>query len=410
LVTPDEILAEADRCVKCGLCLPHCPTYQLDRDEADSPRGRIALIQGLETGALRSAPALKRHINRCLLCLACETACPSQVRYGWLMDQARESLARRTSFPIRVGRAMALGILSRPVLLAVVATVLRLVQRSGLQRLAPGTNLRRLAQLLPPLQRHRRLRSLYPARGQRLGRIALFTGCVSRVTERNVLEAAVKTLTLLGWEVLIPPDQTCCGAAHQHAGERDKARRQAERNLAAFRDTGFDALLYIATGCGLQLTQYATLLPDSDEASGFARRAQDVSEFLTSRPWPAGASLTPLKTRVALHEPCTQRNSLRTLTSAKRLLERIPGVELTALPGNERCCGAAGTYLVTQPRISNLLGKRKLEGIRQVTPDIIATSNTGCALQLGAQARHADVRVEVVHPVQLIARQLHGEN
>lgn len=399
------MLSEADRCVKCGLCLPHCPTYRQILDEGESPRGRIALIQGWVSGRLDESAKLQGHLDRCLACRACESACPSAVRYGLLIDGVR-ALHYRNLPPLqRALRAAALELLTRRTPLRLAAGLLRLLGRKGVTRLARLGGLPaliRAAELTPTLARPIRWRRRYPAATPAQGRVGLFTGCISRITDQAALLAAVRILNLLGREVVVPPQQGCCGAMHLHAGDPDTARRLALQNRQAFGEGGLEAVVGIASGCTAQLTEYPHLL----DKEGMPARVHDISAFIAELPWPEGLRLRPLAKQVAVHEPCSLRNVLKAADGPYRLLRRIPDIELVALPGNERCCGAAGAYLLTQPAMADALGAEKLAALRENPPAILVTSNTGCALHLAAGIRASGLAIEVLHPVQLLERQL----
>ncbi len=403
-MTPQQILTEADRCVKCGFCLPHCPTYRHTLDEGESPRGRIALIQGWVSGRLEDSVKLQGHLDRCLACRACETACPSAVHYGRLIDGARELEQQRLGFLRRTLRAAALGLITRRWSLRLASGLLRLLGRKGvatLLRLSGLPSLRRAVNLAPALPRPTRWCRRYTAATPVLGRVGLFTGCISRITDQAALLAAVRILNRLGREVVVPPQQGCCGAMHLHAGDPDVASRLAQHNRRAFAGAELEAIVGIASGCTAQLMEYPHLL----DKEGLPAPVQDISAFLTDLPWPEGLQLKPLPKRVAVHDPCSLRNVLKMADAPYRLLRKIPDIELVALPGNALCCGAAGAYLLTQPDMADALRADKLTALGEDPPDILVTSNTGCALHLAAGIRASGLAVEVLHPVQLLERQ-----
>ncbi len=394
---PKQILAEADRCVKCGLCLPHCPTYRLTRDEGDSPRGRISLIQALVNQAVAS-PNLHRHLDRCLGCLACETACPSGVRYGALID------AVRALTPSRISRFQRyrLSALAHLPYIETSKMILSLYQRSGLKsimRRFGGSRFRRLDNLLPALPDSPRLRSLYNPDKPGGGRVALFTGCVSRITDQPALLAAIKLLTGIGFEVVVPKQQSCCGALHQHNGQPEVAAELAANNQQAFNKLELDAIVYIASGCGTQLRDY----PLSGHNLGAP--VSDICTFLSDSGMLGQLPLLPLNRKVLIHTPCSARRLAGTEASVAELLRQIPNADLQTLP-NTGCCGAAGSYLLTQPKMADNLRQATLEQIRQKEQNILVTTNTGCALHLAAGLGLSHDRVDVMHPVQLIAQQL----
>lgn len=413
-MNPEQILQEADRCVKCGLCLPLCPTYRKTGDEGESPRGRIALIQGLAQGQLPNSPRLGGHLDRCLGCRACEAGCPSGVAYGSLIDAGR-TLQHGDDRPSkRRFRRAALDLIAKPGPMHLAAGLLRFYQRSGLQAVLRSTRLlNRIGlgaydRLLPPLAKPFRAQGIDAAQARASQKVALFTGCVSRHLEAPVLDSAVAVLGRLGCALAIPPAQGCCGALHQHGAEPQAARRLAERNLEAFAACGADSIVGVDTGCSAHLVEYPALIEGDRQAAAraFSKQVQDISHYLTGLAWPEDLALRPLHARVAVHDPCSLRNVLKQEQAPYALLRKIPGLEILELPDNEFCCGSAGLYLLAQPAMSKRLLEDKVNAIRSLNPDILATSNVGCALQLAAGVRAAGLRIEVLHPVQLIARQM----
>ncbi len=411
-----KIIRQADQCVMCGLCLPHCPTYRETRDEGESPRGRIALMSALARGQLPLSPQLETHLDHCLTCRACEDVCPSQVPYGALIDAGR-TLIHNQHAPggrRRLSQTLAAALLGRPRLMRAAARLLRFSQRSGLTRLGARITagrpiLARMARYVPPLNPVETWRDLYPAAATRRGRVALFTGCVSPVLDPAGLRASISVLTRLGYDVLLPKDQVCCAALFQHDGRQDTAWRFARRNLAAFAGE-LDAVLFLASGCGATLKEYPLLLslpPDRREAAAaFAAKCTDITQFLTAIPWPADVVVAPLDGRVAVHDPCSMRRVLHQQSGVYDLLGRIPGARIEPLPGNSACCGAAGSYMFTQQDMADRLLRHKLDAITTAAPDILATTNIGCALHIAAGLRASGWPVRVMHPVTLIAQQI----
>ena len=389
----------------CGLCLPHCPTYQLSRDEGESPRGRIALIQGLMNGGLELNPRLEAHLDHCLGCRACEAVCPSGVPYGEIIDGGRAVIheQRKTAPAPRLLNSL----VPRPRRLRLAGRILRLVQRSGLQRLArsvgisraPG--LARLDALLPPLAPLPAWQDYYPPTGKQRGEVALFLGCFADFADRPTLNATVHVLTHIGYGVHIPRRQTCCGALHLHQGDRDIAHHLAECNAAAFNALRVDAVVNTASGCGATLAEY----PRNDFPC-LEAPVRDINAFLADVPWPKEIGLAPLAKRVAIHDPCSLSHVLHQAKAPYQLLARIPEIEILALPDNQRCCGAAGSYMLTQPETADRLRDDKIAALQALEADILVTSNPGCALHLRAGIRAAGLDIEVMHPVMLMARQL----
>lgn len=410
-----EIQREAARCVACGLCVPRCPTYLKTLDEADSPRGRIVLAAALARGELPWSERLALHLHRCLACRACERACPAAVAYGRLHDlalAALETKGPRHGFLRRILRRQLLAMLADAKWIARLGALLRFYRRSGLQALARRSRLwarfglEHLERALPELPRAAgALPPFVPARGrQRRGAVALFTGCVARFSDAPALEAAVRLLAGLGYDVHVPRAQVCCGALHQHSGELAAARVRMEANLRAFRGLPVEAVVSTASGCAAWLREYGQWMT-GDEAKAFSEKVTDLSEFLERSRALEGVRLAPLPRRIAVHDPCTLANVLRAAEPVYRLLARIPQAEVVALPENRICCGGAGLYFLRQPEMAARLRADKLAAVAQVAPDILVTSNTGCALHLAAGLREAETNLEIVHPVVLIERQ-----
>lgn len=387
--TPDRnsLATDAERCVKCALCLPHCPTYRLKHEEGDSPRGRIALIQALAEESLAPDSATRAHLDGCLACRACEAVCPAGVPYGRLIDGARAVLAGggRGSRPARLLARAA----QRPRWLARLAPLLRPLARLPLPR-----PLARLRPYFGQLRAQPRF-----AGGPADGRpAALFLGCVARTLDGVALASAAELLAAAGHRVSVPPGQTCCGALALHSGDRAAAARLARRNLAAFPDDA--PVLACATGCSAQLVEYGGLVADGD---AFSARVEDICDTLarlleTGRlPLDNGAQ----RARVALHTPCTQRNVLRS-DAGRRALAALPGIEIVELPPG--CCGAAGSYVLDRPEDSERLRAPLLDAIRTARADCVVTANVGCRLHLAAGL--GAPAPEVLHLATFLARRL----
>lgn len=412
-----RITRDADQCVMCGLCLPHCPTYRETRDEGESPRGRIALMSALAGARLPLTPRLEAHLDHCLACRACEDVCPSQVPYGPLIDAGRSLIHERhanAGLRRRLSHSVAAALLGRPPLMRAATRLLRLYQRSGLGRpggRAAGESVwARMQRYLPPLDPIGKWSGLYPApAARRRGRVALFTGCANPVLDPAGIRASIKVLNALGYDVDVPGDQVCCGALFQHDGRLDTAWRFARRNLAAFAgDAG--AVISLASGCGATLKEYPQLLslpPDHHQAAAdFAAKCEDINGFVTRTPWPEGMTPAPLNARVAVHDPCTLRRVLHQQDVVYEMLGRIPGARIDPLPGNDACCGAAGSYMFSQPDMADRLLQHKLDAVTSAAPAVLVTSNIGCALHIGAGLRASNWDVPVMHPVTLLARQI----
>ena len=394
----DTIVRDADLCVKCGLCLGHCPTYKVTRDEGESPRGRIALMHGLAAGTLAPTPRVEAHLDGCLTCRACETVCPAAVPYGDLIDAARTLLAEQRPARTRTARMMA-AVLDSRALRFLVAFMLILYQRSGLQWLVRASGVLKLAGLA-------RLESLLPkiywpslpaeAVAGRGDRVALFANCTSPLTERPALEAAVTVLQALGCEVSVPDSQGCCGALAQHAGLAADAAACELRNTTAFADA--PVVVGIASGCTAQLMEYDTT---------FAAKVRDIHAYVAAHP--AFARLAPgrLPARVALHTPCTMKNVVKSDAAVVKLLEKIPGLEIVRLDSG--CCGAAGSYFLSHPEMADTLAHQKVEQVARVEPLWLLSSNVGCAMHLAASLRREGLEVTVRHPLEVLAEALRSQ-
>lgn len=394
----------ADQCVKCGMCLPHCPTYGATLDEAESPRGRIMLMQGLATGSLQASAALDGHLDRCLGCRACEAVCPADVPYGRLIDSARTILADGRPERTRLTRLMAFGLVNRPIRY-LAALALWIYRKLGLQALVRSSHLlgrgklARLESLSPDIHLPRQpLASSHSGSG---GAVSLFTGCTSPLSEPQALQSAVQLLEALGCTVTIPDGQTCCGALHQHAGLPEPASACARRNVECFEAA--PAVVGIASGCTAQLIEYDQILPGA-AAAAFAGKSNDIHGFLAAHADTARLRFRPLKARVLLQTPCTLRNVIKGDAAVRELLARIPDLEV--IPMDSQCCGAAGSYFVSQPEMADRLLEPKLALAQARRPEYVLSSNVGCSMHLAAGLRRAGITVPVWHPVRLLAQQL----
>lgn len=416
-----------DPCVHCGFCLPACPTYLATGDEADSPRGRIVLMRALTRGEIGADdPALVQHLDACLGCRGCEPVCPSGVAYGQGLEAARETLARQHGIAPRA--RLALGIFRTSRLWRPLFTAARFVRNTRLPSLLAGPSrigfgmamldATRAGGVMPP-ERDRPLRG-HPglgspsarslltqrplARGGGIAppaRVAVFRGCIMDTLFQHVHEATRRTLTANGYEVIEVEGQTCCGALHDHAGDRPTAQSLATRNIAAFlRGTPADFIVVNSAGCGALLKAYGDLIA-SDAAQTFASRVRDVSELLAAAGPRPGA---PLPVTVAYDAPCHLQHAQRVHDAPLALLRAIPDLDLQLLPDADRCCGSAGIYSLLQPAMSRAVLDAKIATIAAATPQpaLVATGNPGCLMQIGAGLRAAGLAIGVAHPVELL--------
>jgi glycolate oxidase iron-sulfur subunit len=422
---PSDALAELEygdllKCVHCGFCLPACPTYAELGQEPDSPRGRIYLIKALADGRVALTDSVAEHLSLCLGCRACESACPSGVPYGHLIEAGRAELEARRPGSLwrRLGRRAALaGLLPRPALLRAVVAGLRLYQWSGLQRLVRASGALRLlpASLaaseallptLPPAGRGGALPEVVPARGARRARVGFLHGCVQDAVFRPQNEATLRCLARQGVEVAVPRAQGCCGALHAHAGEPETARALARATIAAFEAAGVDAIVVNAAGCGAHLKAYGHLLRDdpalAGRAAAFARRVADATEFLARAP--LVGPLGPLPLRATYHDPCHLAHGQQVRAEPRALLRAVPGLELVELGEAEMCCGSAGLYNLTEPEMAHRLLERKLGHVEATGATTVVTANPGCILQIAAGLAARGRPVEVLHVVEVLDR------
>jgi glycolate oxidase iron-sulfur subunit len=407
-------------CVHCGLCLNHCPTYRLWGREADSPRGRIRLMNLVDQGRLEVGEMFSTHIDRCLDCRACETVCPSGVEYGKLVELARAQIEQKYKRPLmsRVLRDLVYRrLLPYPNRIAMAARLMRVYQRSGLAAAARASGLLRLMglqdreRLAPPIEANFFFTDLgrtFPARGQRRARVAFFAGCIAQVTFAELNRATIRVLQANGCEVVVPAKQVCCGALAAHAGIRDVARNLARANFDAFRADEFEAIVTNAAGCGSTLKEYPHLFADDgsfqEQARAFSARVCDVTEFLAELGLSVPLRSVPL--RVTYQDSCHLLHGQKIREAPRKLIRAIPGVELIEMPFADQCCGSAGVYNVTQTKTSLELLAQKMDFARQTKAAAIITTNPGCILQLRAGASIHGTGQEALHVIELLDRAL----
>lgn len=417
----DQVNRLASQCVKCALCLPHCPTYQLTQDENESPRGRIALFQAYANEQLTLDEHGKKHLDQCLGCRACERVCPAHVEYGHLLTLGRAELKTHPQYHRLTDSSFTtrfLGWMVRhPLWQKTLYHLLWLAQKSGLRRL--GTTLKipkllgltALDKLLPEVPKPITWQSHYEAIGEKQGTVLLFTGCMSHLCEQETVAASVYVLQHLGYEVHLPTKQTCCGAIALHAGDLKDALSLAEQNLQAFLPNieHIDAIITIATGCNAVLSEYDTnfssFTTKNPSWSTFSKKVIDIVNFIQAAKWPSTLTLKPLSEHVILHTPCTLRNVLKTPFAPEQMLARIPELTCQTIQ-SPHCCGAAGTYMLDHSDIAKPLVKQLLSELGDIQANFIATSNVGCALHIQQQMRESNSAIRVIHPITLLARAL----
>ncbi len=375
------------------------PPSAFDTTDAPSADGLRALT-----------PGLARHLDLCLGCRGCETACPSGVPFGQLLEAARDQLERHgvhAPESDHATRRWALETFPYPARLAPLLWGLRLYQASGLQALvrasgvlAPWKKLRSMEALLPIVSPAAPLPEYIPARGKSKGRAGLLTGCVQRFLYGDVNERTARLLSAAGWDVVVPPSQGCCGALHLHAGRLDDFRAMASRLIAVFGEV-VDVVVTNAAGCGSALKEYGHWLPGGASAA-FSGKVRDISEVLVESDLPLGE----LKLTVAYHDACHLVHGQKVRAQPRELLRRIPGLTVVDIKDSDLCCGSAGIYNLTEPDMARTLGRMKVERIRETGARVVAAGNPGCLIQIAGHARAMGVELEVVHPVDLLARAL----
>ena len=396
---------DADRCVLCGLCLPHCPTYQLAKDEGESPRGRISLMLGLSRGQLALTPTLVAHFDHCLGCRACENVCPSGVPYGRLIDRVQNLIVDRQPRKQLWFRLLSAMARQNPGFRMAFALI-RISQQLGilflLRRLFSRIKCQQLIRLLDylPVLSSVSWATYYPPQMPVIGEVGLFTGCIARQLDQATIRSAITVLTTLGYGVHLPTAQTCCGALHRHGGYPSEAKAMLNANTKAFSQCGVDTVVTLATGCGVEFSDPASRDYDDSVAS---IQFVDINRFLAESPVFRARQFRPMQTRVCVHIPCSQRFVLHEQRYPVEVLRRIPQLEVS-VGAWDHCCGAAGSYMLIQADIADALRKGVLDSIDSTQPDILATSNIGCALHLAAGLKDLGRAIEVLHPVSVVAR------
>ncbi len=403
------------QCIHCGLCLNHCPTYRILGTEMDSPRGRIYQVLLADEGRLSIADSFVTHLDRCLGCRACETACPSGVHYGRILERARTEIEQNYRRPLLarlLRRRFYKHTLHEDGELARVARLLRWYQRSGLEKLVRATGILKLlglaevAKLAPRIDDDfffSELGTVFPAIGERRGRVALLAGCIASVAFAELNRATLRVLQHNGVEVHVPKGQRCCGALQAHGGYLEEARQNARRNVEVFLSGDFDAIVTNAAGCGATLKEYDDLLAADPQyaarAKEFAAKTKDVTEFLAAiGPRPPRLKLGK---RVTYQDPCHLAHGQKVRSAPRELLEAA-GAELVEMRHPDWCCGSAGTYNVTQQELASQVLKVKMDEVNETRAEIIATANVGCMLQLRAGVAQRGVAMEVKHVIELL--------
>jgi len=412
---PDQKLI--DECVHCGFCLPGCPTYQSWGQEADSPRGRILLMKGLNEKKLPLTADTRTHFDQCLGCMGCVTACPSGVKYDALIEQTRAEIehALPRSPGDRFFRAMIFSLFPYPRRLKFLMIfqliyeklgIQWLVRKLGIMKLFPA-RLRQMEALTPPTSLYALTASipvLMPAQGEKRARVALLAGCVQRVYFPNVNAATLRVLSAEGCEVVAPADLACCGALSLHAGREEEAQEFARKAVAAVEKANVEAIIVNAAGCGSSMKEWGRTLKNDPawaaRAQAAAAKVKDISEYLHGIL--PRAKRHPLPIKAAYHDACHLAHAQKIRQQPRALLSAIPELSLSEIPDGDQCCGSAGIYNLVQPESAREIGKRKVANVLSVAPEFLISANPGCTLHLSALMRETGQTIRAAHPIEVI--------
>ncbi len=419
--------SELYKCVHCGFCLQACPTYVETGLEAESPRGRIALMKAVNEGRIGITDTVMRHWDLCIQCRACEVACPSGVPYGNLIEATMQQVADRRKPGYVNGKIAKLALkrlLPNQGFLAMVVGAMRLYQRIGLQtvirksgllKLLPG-NMGELEDSMPelPSEVFKAQGQVYKAQGERKARVALLSGCVMPLIHGPQMDAVVRVLTRNGCEVVVTKAQACCGAINSHVGDLETTRKLARRNIDAFLADGVDYVVVASAGCGSRMKEYGHLLRNdrvyADKAAAFSAKVQDIHELLATLPIVPPRGHLPY--RVTYQDSCHLSNAQRITAAPRQLLRSIPGIEFVELSNADKCCGAGGTYTITERDFSMRVLGTKINAVRETKANVIATANPGCMMQLQYGAQRDGMSVEVKYITDLLdesySKERHG--
>ena len=408
-------------CVHCGFCLSSCPTYLETGNELDSPRGRIHLIKAAAEGRIPMGTSLVKHLDLCLGCLACETSCPSGVKYGSLIEMSRAQIERRFKRGLgeKILRAFIFKIFPYPQRLRLLLPFVYLVKVLGLKKVFPPALLNRVSlsassmfHMLPEVSSAfgETLLASYPALEERRKKVALLSGCVQGVFFPEINRATIEVLRASGCEVFVPQNQGCCGALSVHSGRLEEGRMFARRLVDLFTALDVDAVVVNSAGCGSTMKEYAEILRGdpvySEAAARLSAKTVDVMEFLSDAG--IGAPLHPLDIRVTYQDACHIVHGQRIRSAPRELLRTVPGLEFTEMPRSDHCCGSAGIYNIMQPEMSTRLLSGKIREVEKTGADYLAVGNPGCMIQIRKGLLGSGSLTKVVHPVEILNWSLKG--
>ena len=402
-VLKQNILELADHCVKCGLCSSQCPTYLLKQDENESPRGRIALAQALASDAIQNNEKISTHINNCLQCRRCEAACPSDVKYGDLINATNELLAQQQQtkyLPKRLINFIS-GLTHQN--WGKIEKLYKIISHTGLIHFLKISKTGRVAFNLIPKKSSSPLnitttKKIAPPSNS----VFLFTGCLSHIFDKQTLKISIELLKQCGYEVQIPEKQTCCGAIAARQGLTDTEQQCQLSNQMAFSDTNHSPIIFFTTGCGSKLKEYKEKLPSEVT---FANRTFDISSFLIKSDLFTKLKFSPLNKNVLIFNPCSERNILKQDGITEKLLYRIPDINFIKLPKSTGCCGASGSHLLTHSQQADQIRTPILNQILSLSPDIIVSPNYPCNLHIQAGLKEKGMDIPMIHPIELLYQQ-----
>ena len=398
-----EIINAADQCVMCGLCLPHCPTYQLAKNESESPRGRIALVRALYEGQLSASENINSHLDHCLTCMSCERACPANVDYEKIIDAGRAATRKQQSFFKRFQQSFLLLALQNIILRKILKVCIAVSQTLGLTRLLSNI---RLINLLPERGiHHANISDSNRKNVNNKIKVAIINSCVGDLVSDQTFSSVNLILSKLDCNVIPQAQAYCCGALHQHTGDLKTAKILRKRFLNSFNNQKLDYLISLTTGCGAQIKRYPEL-ESTELAHETANKLMDVNEFILQQIINNKLEFRALNKKVFLHNPCSQPQVTKEKKTIEQLLELIPEIEVIAFEDEHTCCGAGGVNTLFQEKLAQQLIKNKILELKNNSATFLVSSNIGCALHFQAQLKLENINIKVCHPITLLAQQM----